>query len=247
MLCPVLVTGIGFPSPTCTDGNKRVLKSVLKLFELEFKWEEAAVYMFHVGSYKVIVLNALGAGHDGLVGKIGPDEGLVHKQWVEMGLFGAVAWRSPGKGIGVVRVSGTKKEWGLSPKAKVRVLHTAQLDVTTRINGDCQKFDAIYKHLESKSEENEAGHIEAAKVTFATQRPKRRKFQLEHAWRILKGHSKWDAPKPLDTEDHTEIFGPDARPLPAGKTRPAKKTKSETMESIGGSSSGSISILYLMI
>nr|GEW12126.1 RNA-directed DNA polymerase, eukaryota [Tanacetum cinerariifolium] len=27
--------------------------------------------------------------------------------------------------------SGAKKEWGLSPKAKVRVLHTAQLDVTT--------------------------------------------------------------------------------------------------------------------
>nr|GEY89767.1 hypothetical protein [Tanacetum cinerariifolium] len=67
------------------------------------------------------------AGHDGLVGKIGPDDGLVHKQWVEMGLFGAVvgckglrvsvtlaegltslvqAWRSPGKGIGVVRVPG---------------------------------------------------------------------------------------------------------------------------------------------
>nr|GEX96600.1 cytochrome P450 [Tanacetum cinerariifolium] len=28
--------------------------------------------------------------------------------------------------------SGAKKEWGLSPKAKVRVLHTAQLDVTER-------------------------------------------------------------------------------------------------------------------
>nr|GEV53355.1 hypothetical protein [Tanacetum cinerariifolium] len=27
--------------------------------------------------------------------------------------------------------SGAKKEWGLSPKANVRVLHTAQLDVTT--------------------------------------------------------------------------------------------------------------------
>ncbi|GKC50902.1 hypothetical protein Tco_1073647 [Tanacetum coccineum] len=33
----------------------------------------------------------------------------------------------------------------------------------TRINGDCQKFNDIYKHLERKSEENEAGHIEAAK------------------------------------------------------------------------------------
>nr|GFB56220.1 hypothetical protein [Tanacetum cinerariifolium] len=30
--------------------------------------------------------------------------------------------------------SGAKKEWGLSPKAKVRVLHTAQLDVTVSSN-----------------------------------------------------------------------------------------------------------------
>nr|GFC01791.1 hypothetical protein [Tanacetum cinerariifolium] len=30
--------------------------------------------------------------------------------------------------------SGAKKEWGLSPKAKVRVLHTAQLDVTVNSN-----------------------------------------------------------------------------------------------------------------
>nr|GEX36369.1 hypothetical protein [Tanacetum cinerariifolium] len=80
----------------------------------------------------------------------------------------------------------------------------------TRINADCQKFNAIYKHLQRKSGENEANHIEAAKVTFAAQQAKGRKFQLEHAWRILKGHSKWDAPKPLDTEDHNEIFGPDA-------------------------------------
>ncbi|GJS16360.1 hypothetical protein Tco_0410832 [Tanacetum coccineum] len=70
---------------------------------------------------------------------------------------------------------------------------------------------------------------------------KGRKFQLEHAWRILKGRSKWDAPKPLDTEDHIEIFGPDTRPRLAGKARPAKKTKSETTESSGGSASGSIS------
>nr|GEZ86927.1 hypothetical protein [Tanacetum cinerariifolium]GEZ86928.1 hypothetical protein [Tanacetum cinerariifolium]GEZ91219.1 hypothetical protein [Tanacetum cinerariifolium] len=47
--------------------------------------------------------------------------------------------------------------------------------------------------------------------------------------------------KPLDKEDHTDIFGPDVRPRPAGKTRPAKKTKSETMESSGQSALGSIS------
>nr|GEW08988.1 ribonuclease H-like domain-containing protein [Tanacetum cinerariifolium] len=111
----------------------------------------------------------------------------------------------------------------------------------TRINGDCQKLNAIYKHLKRKSEENEADHIEAAKITFAAQQPKGRKFQLEHCWRILKGHSKWDTPKPLDTEDHIEIFGPDVRPRPASKTRPAKKTKSETTESSGGSALGSLS------
>ncbi|GKE45216.1 hypothetical protein Tco_1472500, partial [Tanacetum coccineum] len=66
-------------------------------------------------------------------------------------------------------------------------------------NADCQKFNAIYKHLERKSGENEADHIEAAKITFTAQQPNGRKFQLEHAWRILKGHSKWDAPKPLET------------------------------------------------
>ncbi|GJR26099.1 RNA-directed DNA polymerase, eukaryota [Tanacetum coccineum] len=114
------------------------------------------------------------------------------------------------------------------------------------INGDCQKFNAIYDHLERKSGANEADHIEAAKITFATQQPTGRKFQLEHCWRILKGHSKWDAPKPLDTENHTEIFGPDVRPSPAEKNRPAKKTKSETTGSTGGSASGSLSDYVLM-
>ncbi|GJV22643.1 hypothetical protein Tco_1375338 [Tanacetum coccineum] len=63
----------------------------------------------------------------------------------------------------------------------------------------------------------------------------------DHAWCILKNHSKWDAPQPLDTDDHTEIFEPGVRPRPVGKTRPAIKTKSETTGSIVGSASGSIS------
>ncbi|GJW27985.1 hypothetical protein Tco_0044860 [Tanacetum coccineum] len=48
------------------------------------------------------------------------------------------------------------------------------------VNGDCQKFNAIYKHLERKSEENKADHIETAKINFAAQ-SKGRKFFLEHA------------------------------------------------------------------
>nr|GEV06372.1 hypothetical protein [Tanacetum cinerariifolium] len=78
----------------------------------------------------------------------------------------------------------------------------------TRVNGDCQKFNVIYKHLEHKSGKNKADHIETARINFAAQ-SKGIKFLLEHAWRILKKHSKWDAPKPLDTGDHAEIFRPD--------------------------------------
>nr|GEZ99358.1 hypothetical protein [Tanacetum cinerariifolium] len=102
----------------------------------------------------------------------------------------------------------------------------------TRINGDCQKFNAIYKHLERKSRENEADHIDATKITFATQQPKGRNFQLEPCCRILKAHSEWDAPKPLDTEDHTENFGPDdlRRKLQAGTSAyEAKKAKEMAM------------------
>ncbi|GKC61207.1 hypothetical protein Tco_1088805 [Tanacetum coccineum] len=138
----------------------------------------------------------------------------------------------------------TRDEEILLTQCRIETSENGQIGVDRTedsINGDCQKFNAIYKHIERKSGENEADHIEAAKITFAAHQSKGRKFQLEHAWRILKGHSKWDAPKPLDTEDHTEIFGPDTRPRPAGKTRPAKKTKSETTESSGGSASGSIS------
>ncbi|GJR17219.1 hypothetical protein Tco_0965746 [Tanacetum coccineum] len=74
-----------------------------------------------------------------------------------------------------------------------------------RINGDCQKFNAIYKHLEGKSGENEADDIEKAKTNFMA-KSNGIKFLLEHA-----------------------------------KTRPAKKTKSETTGSSEGSVSGSIS------
>nr|GEW72555.1 hypothetical protein [Tanacetum cinerariifolium] len=59
---------------------------------------------------------------------------------------------------------------------------------------------------------------------------------------ILKFHPKWDAPEQVDlTEDVPEatledLFSHDARPRPAGKPRPAKKTKSDATTSTGGSS-----------
>ncbi|GJT10543.1 hypothetical protein Tco_0857585 [Tanacetum coccineum] len=49
-----------------------------------------------------------------------------------------------------------------------------------RINGHCQKFNAVYKHLERKSEKNEATHIETVKTNFMAQ-SKGRKILLEHA------------------------------------------------------------------
>ncbi|GJV25255.1 hypothetical protein Tco_1377950 [Tanacetum coccineum] len=50
----------------------------------------------------------------------------------------------------------------------------------SRINGDCQKFNAIYKHLTRKSGENEAAHIENANDTYM-ERYGNKKFQYVHA------------------------------------------------------------------
>nr|GEZ55623.1 hypothetical protein [Tanacetum cinerariifolium] len=47
--------------------------------------------------------------------------------------------------------SGAKKEWDLSPKAKVRVLHTAQLDVTWYYEGEMEDYK--YWKAEEKKEE----------------------------------------------------------------------------------------------
>nr|GEU86930.1 hypothetical protein [Tanacetum cinerariifolium] len=59
---------------------------------------------------------------------------------------------------------------------------------------------------------------------------------------ILKFDPKWDASEQVDlTGDvpgatQEDLFGHDARPCPAGKPRPAKKTKSDVTASTGGSS-----------
>ncbi|GKD63819.1 hypothetical protein Tco_1305927, partial [Tanacetum coccineum] len=58
-------------------------------------------------------------------------------------------------------------------------------------------------------------------------------------------NSQWDAPEQVDlTGDvpgasQEDLFGHDARPRPAGKPRPAKKSKSNATASTGGSSGGS--------
>ncbi|GJU36289.1 hypothetical protein Tco_1184643 [Tanacetum coccineum] len=73
------------------------------------------------------------------------------------------------------------------------------------INGDCQRFNAIYKHLTRKSGEKKADHIKNAKNTY------------------MEGY---DAAKPVDEDNIAELFGPDLRARPAGKPRPSKKAKS---------------------
>nr|GEU80745.1 hypothetical protein [Tanacetum cinerariifolium] len=67
-------------------------------------------------------------------------------------------------------------------------------------------------------------------------------FCQEDAWAILKFLPKWDASEQVDlTGDvpgatQEDLFGHDAQPRPAGKPRPAKKTKSDATASTGGSS-----------
>ncbi|GJZ27035.1 WAT1-related protein [Tanacetum coccineum] len=60
-------------------------------------------------------------------------------------------------------------------------------------------------------------------------------------WGQITNDFNQDAHEPLDADDHTELSSPNERPRLVGKPRPAKKTKSETTESNGGSHSGSIS------
>nr|GEW86824.1 hypothetical protein [Tanacetum cinerariifolium] len=66
-----------------------------------------------------------------------------------------------------------------------------------------------------------------------------KKNNLEHAWRILKECSKWDAPDPANLVDLTELFGDDARPRPVGKPRPAEKNKLDGTASTAGSGKSS--------
>nr|GEX24041.1 hypothetical protein [Tanacetum cinerariifolium] len=60
-----------------------------------------------------------------------------HEKWPPKVTLGRLLPHARGLGFKPRRggfPSGAKNEWGLSPKAKVRVLHTAQLDVTVNSN-----------------------------------------------------------------------------------------------------------------
>ncbi|GJV06456.1 P-loop containing nucleoside triphosphate hydrolase [Tanacetum coccineum] len=106
-----------------------------------------------------------------------------------------------------------------------------------------EKFNAAYKRAKrlGKSGENDVDLMKRAQSIYRDEH-KGVSFSQEDAWAILKFHPKWDAPEQVDlTGDvpgatQEDLFGHDARPRPAGKPRPAKKTKSDATASTGGSS-----------
>nr|GEZ23569.1 hypothetical protein [Tanacetum cinerariifolium] len=80
-------------------------------------------------------------------------------------------------------------------------------------------------NVTKKSEESLTDLIERAKLQFHEDSSTgNKKLTLEHACRVLKEYAKWDATDPANPIDLTELFDDDARPRPAGKPRPAKKT-----------------------
>ncbi|GJT10831.1 hypothetical protein Tco_0857873 [Tanacetum coccineum] len=104
-------------------------------------------------------------------------------------------------------------------------------------------FNAAYKrakHL-GKSGENDVDFLKRAQSIYRDEH-KGVSFSQEDAWAILRFHPKWDAPEQVDlTGDvpgasQEDLFGHDARPRPAGKSRPAKKTKFDATTSTDGSS-----------
>nr|GFA97824.1 glutathione S-transferase T3-like [Tanacetum cinerariifolium] len=111
------------------------------------------------------------------------------------------------------------------------------------LNANCQKFNAAYKQAKrlGKSGENHVDVLKRAQIIYRDDH-KGVTFCQKDAWVILKFHPKWDAPEQVDlTGDVPEatqedLFGHDARPRPAGKPQPAKKTKSNATASTGGSS-----------
>ncbi|GJV09386.1 hypothetical protein Tco_1347042 [Tanacetum coccineum] len=111
------------------------------------------------------------------------------------------------------------------------------------LNANCQQFNAAYKRAKrlGKSGKNNVDLMKRAQSIYRDEH-KRVSFTQEDAWTILKFHPKWDAPEQVDlTEDvsgatQEDLIGHDARPRPAGKLRPAKKSKSDATASTGGSS-----------
>ncbi|GKD26415.1 hypothetical protein Tco_1232629 [Tanacetum coccineum] len=76
----------------------------------------------------------------------------------------------------------------------------------TRMHGDCQRFNAIYKHLTRKSGESDADLVENAKTSYIKR-----------------------------CDNLQKLFGPDTRECPVGKQRVPKKQKLVDTSSAEGS------------
>ncbi|GJY65900.1 hypothetical protein Tco_0468138 [Tanacetum coccineum] len=108
---------------------------------------------------------------------------------------------------------------------------------------DTLEFNAAYKRAKrlGKSDENDVDYLKRAQSIYRDEH-KGVAFSQEDTWAVLRFHPKWDAPEQVDlTGDvpgasQEDLFGYDARPRPAGKPRPAKKSKSDATVSTGGSS-----------
>nr|GEU47756.1 glutathione S-transferase T3-like [Tanacetum cinerariifolium] len=111
------------------------------------------------------------------------------------------------------------------------------------LNDNCQKFNVAYKRAKRlrKSGENDVDVMKRAQSIYRDEH-KGVAFCQEDAWAILKFHPKCDAPEQVDLTGDVlgatkeDLFGHDARPRPAGKPRPAKKTKFDATVSTDESS-----------
>nr|GEV62085.1 hypothetical protein [Tanacetum cinerariifolium] len=111
------------------------------------------------------------------------------------------------------------------------------------LNANCQKINAAYKRAKrlGKSAEYDVDLMKQAQSIYRDEH-KGVSFSPKDAWAILKFHPKWDAPKQVDLNGDVpgatqeDLFGHDARPRPARKPWPTKKTKSDATASTGGSS-----------
>nr|GEU64075.1 putative ribonuclease H-like domain-containing protein [Tanacetum cinerariifolium] len=129
---------------TRADGSIRRYTSMINLLENIDKEDLETLWKLVKDKYGCVIANALntsiGFGNPvrGMNPNVTKDEGndgveVSCLRWPPRVTLGRLLPHARGLGFKPRRggfPSGAKKEWGLSPKAKVRVLHTAQLDVT---------------------------------------------------------------------------------------------------------------------
>nr|GEX09950.1 RNA-directed DNA polymerase, eukaryota [Tanacetum cinerariifolium] len=130
------------------------------------------------------------------------------------------------------------------PPGKQRPEKKTKSDTSVSTGGSSsssQFGEIMTKELRLKRKAAEAVFEVAKEKDRTVMRLEEMKFLAISTKDFLKFHPKWDAPEQVDlTGDvpgatQEDLFGHDALPRPAGKPRPAKKTKSDATASTGGS------------